>query len=339
MSNSSSTPSMSSTPSKPSTPSTPSTPQQRAQWAEALITVRDYIRWTVTQFNALPDQEALFFGHGTDNAWDEAVALVLAALRLPWHILEQDPNIGEARLTAEERHKIIEWVEQRTVDRRPLPYISGEAWFAGLPFYVDERVLIPRSPIAELLASRLAPWWKGEDEPLRLLDLCTGSGAIAVAAAKAFPQSPVDAIDLSSDALAVAQRNIERHAVEGQVQLIESDLFSALDQAEMPLLYDIILSNPPYVGDAEMAMLPSEFLREPDLALRAEENGLAIVRNILANARRFLTDEGVLIVEVGNTCQIMEEAFPDLPLHWLEFERGGFGVFLIRAVDLPLTTP
>lgn len=290
-----------------------------------LRTIRDYIRWSLSQFEANP----LFFGHGTDNSWDEAVALVFAALKLPWDILEKDPQILQARLTEQEADRIYEWVCERVTNRTPLPYITGEAWFAGLPFNVDSRVLIPRSPIAELLQSRLSPWISEEAEPTRILDLCTGSGALAVTAAMNFPEAEVDAIDISEGAIEVSMGNVARHQLQDQVKVIESDLFEQVSGQ-----YDLIVSNPPYVGAEEMSQLPAEFLKEPTLALETEENGMQIVRKILEQAREYLTDTGLLIVEVGNTEPLVKEAYPALPLVWLEFEHGGEGVFLIKAADL-----
>lgn len=290
-----------------------------------LRTIRDYIRWSLSQFEANP----LFFGHGTDNSWDEAVALVFAALKLPWDILEKDPQILQARLTEQEADRIYEWVCERVTNRTPLPYITGEAWFAGLPFNVDSRVLIPRSPIAELLQARLSPWISEEAEPTRILDLCTGSGALAVTAAMNFQEAEVDAIDISEGAIEVATGNVARHQLQDQVKVIESDLFEQVSGQ-----YDLIVSNPPYVGAEEMSQLPGEFLKEPTLALETEENGMQIVRKILEQAREYLTDTGLLIVEVGNTEPLVKEAYPALPLVWLEFEHGGEGVFLIKAADL-----
>lgn len=286
-----------------------------------LHTVRDYLRYACSRF---ADSD-LFFGHGTDNVWDEAVQLVMRSLHLP---LENNTLFLDARLTSEERSRILDRIERRIRDRVPLAYLLGEAWFMGLPFKVDERVLVPRSPIGELLEKGLQPWL-GATEVHRVLDLCTGSGCIGIAAAQVFEGAEVDLADISEDALAVARSNIDLHGVGDRVRAIRSDVFDRLDGQ-----YDVILSNPPYVDAHDMASMPEEFRHEPELGLAAGEDGLDIAHRILARAAEFLTDNGLLIVEVGNSWVALDQAYPDLPLTWLEFENGGDGVFLLHAQDL-----
>ncbi|MDX1458410.1 MAG: 50S ribosomal protein L3 N(5)-glutamine methyltransferase [Marinobacter sp.] len=286
-----------------------------------LHTVRDYLRYVSSQFAASP----LFFGHGTDNVWDEAVQLVMRSLNLP---LENNTLFLDARLTREERVLILERARRRVEERVPLAYLLGEAWFMGMPFHVDERVLVPRSPLGELLQSGLQPWLG--DKPVgRILDLCTGSGCIGIAAATVFDDAEVDLSDISADALEVAVSNIEYHEVGHRVQAIQSDLFDNLQGR-----YDVILSNPPYVDAEDLASMPEEFHHEPQLGLAAGSDGLDIAHRILAQAADYLTPGGLLIVEVGNSWVALDAAYPDLPLTWLEFENGGDGVFLLTAEDL-----
>jgi len=286
-----------------------------------LHTVRDYLRYVSSQFAASP----LFFGHGTDNVWDEAVQLVMRSLHLP---LENNTLFLDARLTRQERQLILERTHRRVDERVPLAYLLGEAWFMGMPFYVDERVLVPRSPIGELLQSGLQPWLG--DKPVgRILDLCTGSGCIGIAAATVFEEAEVELSDISADALAVAARNIDFHEVGDRVQAIQSDLFDHLQGR-----YDVILSNPPYVDADDLAAMPEEFHHEPELGLAAGIDGLDIAHRILAQAADYLTPGGLLIVEVGNSWVALDAAYPDLPLTWLDFEQGGDGVFVLTAEDL-----
>ncbi len=289
--------------------------------ANELLTVRDYIRWGASRFN----DAGLYFGHGTDNAWDEASGLVLHSLHLPWDI---NPEVLSARLTFEERRQVITVLERRIHERIPAAYIMGEAWFAGLKFKVDERVLVPRSPIAELIENGFEPWLTAE--PLRILDLCTGSGCIGIACAHAFPQAQVDLADISLDALEVAEENIALHGLGDRVRAVHSDLFSALAGQR----YDLIVSNPPYVNQDDLSSMPEEYLAEPEIALGSGSDGLDFTRHLLSEARDHLTANGVLIVELGNSWVSLEEVFPCLPFTWLEFERGGHGVFLLTAVDL-----
>lgn len=287
-----------------------------------LKTIRDYIRWAVTQFN----KENLVYGHGTDNAWDEAVNLILSSLHLSPDI---DVNVLDARLSTSERADIIAKIQKRVDERIPVAYLVKEAWFAGLNFYVDERVLIPRSPIGELIEDEFNPWVE-ETNVENILDIGTGSGCIAIGCALTFPKARVDAVDMSADALEVAKINLTRYGLEDSVRLIQSDLFSKLQGNQ----YDIIVANPPYVGLDEYNSLPSEFHYEPKEALVSKENGLQIVKRILAEAEHYLTDHGILIVEVGYSQSEVENAFPEIPFTWLQFERGGEGVFLLTKDEL-----
>lgn len=292
------------------------------QILQDLQTLRDYIRLAMTYFQ----KNSVFYGHGTDNAWDEAVQLVLNAVHLPW---DANPAILDARLTQAERIKVLDFIQRRAEQRIPLPYLVGEAWFLGMPFYVDERVLIPRSPIAELIEQEFDPWLRpGQVD--RILDLCTGSGCIGIACAYAFPEAEVDLADISSDALDVAQTNVERHELNGRVHVIQSDLFNALKGKR----YDLIVSNPPYVDLQDLSNMPAEFHHEPALALGSGDQGLDITRRILREACEYLDEEGLLVVEVGNSEAHLIELYPEVPFMWAEFEKGGNGVFMISARDL-----
>ena len=288
-----------------------------------LQTLRDFVRWSASRF-----QEAgLVFGHGTDNALDEAAALVLHTLHLPMDL----PNVfWDTRLSAHEREQLMGRIRRRVRERLPLPYLLNEAWFAGLSFFVDSRVLIPRSPLAETIQQGFAPWLEA-DEVGAVLDLCTGSACIAIACAYAFENAHVDAVDLSPAALEVARVNVERHHLQERLSLIESDLFEAVPADAR---YDLIVSNPPYVDAFDMSALAPEFLHEPQMALAAGTDGLDIVRRILAEAPDRLTADGVLVVEVGNSQPAVEEAWPQVPFLWLDFEHGGGGVFLLTAEQL-----
>ncbi|WP_045223563.1 50S ribosomal protein L3 N(5)-glutamine methyltransferase [Methyloterricola oryzae] len=295
----------------------------RSAVISALTTLRDYVRWGASRFN----QAKLCFGHGTVNAIDEAAALVLHAIHQPHDL---PAGYFNCVLSLEEREDVLNLLQRRIEERLPAAYLTGEAWFAGLAFKVDPRVLVPRSPIAELIEQRFSPWI-GEPEAVEdILDLCTGSGCIAIACAYAFPDADVDAVDISADALDVAASNVERHEVEDQVSLYQGDLFAALPEKR----YDIIVSNPPYVNSEEWEGLPAEFHAEPKLGLEAADNGLAAVKQILREAGEFLKPEGILVVEVGSSAEALEEAYPEVPFCWLDFERGGDGVFLLTAEQL-----
>lgn len=270
------------------------------------------------------EQARLGHYHGMPTAIDEAVYLALSALGLP-HDLPAEA-FGRS-INAEERRRIADYYQQRLL-HKPASYITRSAWFAGLQFYVDERVLIPRSPFAELIGQRFSPWLKAE--PARILDLCTGSGCIAIACAKAFEQARVVASDLSADALAVAQINRERHQLQSRLQLMQSDLFVAIPVQR----FDLIVSNPPYVSEQEMRELSAEFDHEPAQGLVAGERGLDIVIPLLQQAGDYLADDGVLVVEVGYTWPVLQEVLPQVPFLWLEFEHGGEGVFLLTAEQL-----
>ncbi len=286
-----------------------------------LITLQDLIRWAVSRFN----DAGIFYGHGTDNAWDEAVQLILPTLHLPMDI---DPEIRHARLTTSERQKVVELIVRRVKERLPAAYLTNQASFAGLDFYVDERVLVPRSPFAELIMKHFQPWLT--HEPERVLDLCTGSGCIAIAAAYAFPEAEIDAVDISTDALAVAEINIQQHAVENQVTPMQSDLFSNLKG----LTYDLIVSNPPYVDQEDIDHLPEEFKHEPEIGLQSGFDGLELTKKMLAQAPDMLNPGGLLFVEVGNSMIHLQDQFPDVPFTWLEMEHGGHGIFVIGREQL-----
>jgi len=287
-----------------------------------LTTLRDYIRWGASRFN----EAGLVFGHGTTTALDEAAALVLHTLYQPYNLAE---SYLDTVLTHKERQAVITMLDRRIIERKPAAYLTHESIFAGLSFYVDERVLVPRSPIAELIEQRFAPW-VDEEQVFRILDLCTGSACIAIACAYAFPEALVDAVDLSEDALAVAEINLEKHQLSDSVTLYHSDLFNELPEAR----YDVIVSNPPYVCHEEWEQLPAEFRAEPDMGFKGGESGLDIVLRILVEARNHLTEQGILIVEVGSSAETLQSSFPDVPFYWLEFERGGDGVFLLTAEQL-----
>lgn len=293
-----------------------------------LKTLLDIVRWTVSRFN----NAGLFYGHGTDNPWDEAVSLALHCLHLPADMLASNDDaqlLYSARLTHSEKERIAQLVIRRVRERLPLPYLTNQAWFCGLPFYVDERVLIPRSPFAELITSGFQPWLQ---QPVnQVLDMCCGGGCIAIALADAFTDCQVDAVDISDDALAVAELNIAEHDMAQRVFPIKSNLFAKLTGQQ----YDLIVSNPPYVDREDMADLPDEFQHEPELALAAGQDGLDLVEQILHQAPAHMTEAAWLFVEVGNSMVHMQQRFPSLEVEWVEFAQGGDGVFAIskQALD------
>jgi ribosomal protein L3 glutamine methyltransferase len=285
---------------------------------DQLKTLRDWLRWAVSRFT----EGALFFGHGTDNAWDEAIWLLLATLKLPRDRLEV---FIDARLTKAERLAVWQALEQRIARRLPTAYIVQEAWLGDFRFYVDERVIVPRSYFAELLAEGFSPWVADVGGVTSALDLCTGSGCLAVLMAHAFPNAQIDAIDLSPAALAVAKRNIADYGLNGIVQPIESDLFTAVAGKR----YDLILSNPPYVTAEAMAALPMEYRHEPTLALAAGEDGLDIVRRLLAEAADHLNTGGFIAIEVGHNREQVDMAFPGLAAIWLDTASSEEKIFLV----------
>lgn len=288
-----------------------------------LLTLRDWLRYAVSTFT----EAKLTFGHGSLNAYDEAAYLILHTLHLPLDTL--DPFL-DANLTAQEKSTLLELLKRRVEQKIPAAYLTHEAWLGEFKFYVDERVIVPRSFIAELLRERLFPWVADADNTTALLDLCTGSGCLAILAAAAFPNAMVDAVDLSPEALQVAQRNVADYELQYRVNLIQSDLFAQLSGKQ----YDIIISNPPYVDAESVSALPAEYLHEPKLALGSGNDGLDATREILKHAAAHLTQHGILIVEIGHNRDVLEAAYPDLPFTWLEVSAGDEFVFLLHRNDL-----
>ena len=308
--------------------------------AENLNTIRDFIRFGVT---ALRQYDA-HLGQGTEDYFAESSALVLQTLSLDW---SADPEILDAKLLPSEKQEVLALLERRINEKVPTSYLLNLAYFDGKPYYVDERVLIPRSPIAELIQNRFAPYCLDENGqmregvnnlpenpnpkmPRRILDMCTGSGCIAIALAYAYPESEVDATDISKDALEVAQINAEHHNQQFNVALLESDLFSKIPPENQ---YDLIVSNPPYVDAEDMADLPEEFHHEPELALAAGQDGLDLVRKMLAQAADYLTEDGLIVIEVGNSEWAMKQTFNKIDFHWLQFQKGGSGIFALTAAQ------
>lgn len=288
---------------------------------EDLATIQDMMRWAYSYFNA----SDLYYGHGYDNAWDEAQQLVLAALYLPSDVPEA---MYQSRLTLVEKERVIHLIETRLGMRQPVAYLTNSAWFCGSEFYVDERTIVPRSPIGELIMQKFAGLI--DHEPKRILDMCTGSGCIAIACAQQFLEAEVDAVDLSLDALDVAQINIERHGLAERVFPISSDLFNDIPQDK----YDLIVTNPPYVDEEDLDDMPQEFHFEPEMSLGSGTDGLDITKRILAQAADYLTDDGVLVCEVGNSMVHLIEQFPTVPFNWIEFKNGGLGVFSLTRAQL-----
>jgi ribosomal protein L3 glutamine methyltransferase len=289
-----------------------------------LTTVRDYLRYAVSRFTAAQ----LFFGHGSDNAWDEAVYLTLHTLSLPLDRLE--PFL-DARLLPHEREALLDIYRRRCEERLPAAYLTHEAWLGEHRFYVDERVIVPRSFIAELLDDQLAPWIEDPWAIESALDLCTGSGCLAILTALAFPNAEVAAVDLSKDAISVAERNVADYGLYDRIELIRSDAFKKLEGRK----FDLIVSNPPYVNAESVAALPPEYRHEPELALGSGEDGLDFTRIILREAKQHLTEHGILIVEIGHNRAELEAAYPTLPFTWLDTAAGDDYVFLLHATDLP----
>ncbi len=284
----------------------------------SLRTLRDHIRWAVSRFH----QHELFFGHGTDNAWDEARQLVLGALQLPWNMADA---YLDCALEDDEREHLQYLLRRRIEERVPTAYLLGEAWFCELPFVVDERVLIPRSPMGELIQQGFEPWLA--EPPQRVLDLCCGSGCIGIAAAYAFPEAEVVLGDLSFEALEVANLNIERHGLEQRVYTVQGDGFAGLPGQR----FDLILCNPPYVDAEDIADMPAEYRHEPMLGLACGEDGLDLVRQLLAEAAGHLNERGLLYVEVGNSQVHVEALYPEVDFAWQSFSQGGHGVFMLSA--------
>ncbi|MBF7691269.1 MULTISPECIES: 50S ribosomal protein L3 N(5)-glutamine methyltransferase [Acinetobacter] len=313
-------------------------PENLTEAAENLTTIRDFIRFGVT---ALRQYDA-HLGQGTEDFFAESSALVLQTLALDW---EANEEILDAKLLPSEKTQFLDLLARRINERIPTSYLLNLAYFCNKPFYVDERVLIPRSPIAELIHQRFAPYFLDETgnmredlnalpkidvpkTPQRILDMCTGSGCIAIALAYAYPEADVDATDISRDALEVAALNVEHHNMQYQVALLESDLFSKLPAENQ---YDLIVTNPPYVDAEDMADLPEEFLHEPELALAAGQDGLDLVRKMLAEAADYLSEDGLIVIEVGNSEWAMRQNFNTVDFHWLKFQKGGSGIFALTA--------
>ena len=290
-----------------------------------LKTVRDFVRYAITKF----ESENIYYGHGTTNATDEAWWLVLGYLKLP--VTERETFLN-AELTKEEQEQLSTLIERRLKEKKPVAYLLNEAYLGGFKFYVNENVLIPRSPIAELIEKHFAPWLPEDEEYMNILDMCTGSGCLAILCAHYFPNATVDAVDISELALDVAQINVNAYELESRVNLFKSDLFEALPHKQ----YQVIISNPPYVDAQDIRAMPAEYNHEPILGLEAGVDGLDIVRRILSNAGKHLLPGGLLFLEVGNSADALEEAYPNLPFTWIDFEHGGDGVFVLQQQDLAL---
>lgn len=291
---------------------------------QELRTAKDIIRWSASRFS----EAGLDFGHGMSTAIDEAVYLVLRGLHLP---VDTPAIYWDGVVTEQEKEQLYTLLKRRIDERIPAAYITQEGWFAGLSFFVDERVLVPRSPIAELVETQFSPWVDPE-EVESILDLCTGSGCIGISSAYAFPGAEVDLVDISEQALEVAEINIKRHDTNEQVHTIASDGFKKLSGR----MYDIIVSNPPYVDAEDMSALSAEFKHEPELGLSSGKDGLDLTRHILQQAASHLNENGILVVEVGNSQYALQAAFPQVPFQWLEFERGGDGIFLLTKEQLEI---
>lgn len=294
-----------------------------------LLTIRDWLRYAVSRF----ENSDIFYGHGTDNAYDEAVWLIMSGLHLPHDTLN---NFLDAKLISEERLKLAAFIDERISKHTPTAYLLKEAWLQGYKFYVDERVLIPRSFIAELLVNNgLQPWIEFPELVNNAADICTGSGCLGILLADAYPEAEIDVIDISPDAMDVCNINIAEYGMQARIHAIQSDMFSALQDASgKPKKYDLIISNPPYVDAPSMAALPAEYQNEPQLALGSGSAGLDHTHTILREAANYLTDEGILVVEIGHNRDALLEAYPDLPFTWLEVSSGDEFVFLLTKLQL-----
>ncbi|MDP5069771.1 MAG: 50S ribosomal protein L3 N(5)-glutamine methyltransferase [Congregibacter sp.] len=279
------------------------------------------------QVHGALDQAALCYGHGTDSAWDEAVSLMLNAASLP---VDSGNSVLSLPVTDRAWQTALDWLQRRIEERKPLPYLTGRAWFAGLEFGCDERALVPRSPLAEVIRNAYQPWWT-DGAPARLLDLCCGGGCIGIAAAVYQPSLDVVIADIDEDALCLARENVQRHQLQGRVRTLHSDLMDALGHER----FDVILCNPPYVDSADLAAMPAEYRAEPPRGLGCGTDGLDLARRILRDAQQHLTDEGLLFLELGNSWETLDAELATLPLTWLEFSEGGHGVLLVRAAELP----
>jgi len=295
---------------------------------DELFTIRDWLRFTVSRF----EESEIFFGHGTDNAYDEAVWLIMSSLHLPHDTLH---NFLDAVITEAERKQLAHLIERRITERTPTAYLLHEAWLRGFKFYVDERVIVPRSFIAELLEEGLQPWIEYPEMVESAADICTGSGCLGVLLAHAFPNAVVDVVDISSDAIAVSNINIANYGLQAQITAIQSDMFTALKGKT----YDLIISNPPYVDAPSMALLPTEYRNEPQMALGSGTAGLDHTHTILKEAARYLNDGGILVVEIGHNRDALLDAYPDLPFTWLEVESGNQFVFLLTKEQLSSNNP
>ncbi len=298
----------------------------RYQWPEKssaseTITLEDMLNAGAEAF----DDSDIYFGHGTDNPWDEAVYLALHVLKLPMSV---DDSVLSLKLDDVQVAEMINLFERRIEERIPAAYLTGKAFFAGLEFSVNADVLVPRSPLGELIQQQFSPWLV--DDPKTILDLCTGSGCIGIAAAMAFPESLVDLSDISRAALVVAEHNILAHGLLDRVRCIEGDMFSGVEGKE----YDLILCNPPYVDEGDLASMPAEYHAEPEIALGSGDDGLDFCRRFLREVPSYLSSKGCIIVEVGNSGEALEKAYPTVPFTWIEFENGGHGVFVMTAREL-----
>ncbi len=298
-------------------------------WPDAPVSLENLIDRAANIFQ----QHNLYFGHGTDNAWDEAMWLVFHALDIPW---SSDESVLQQVLTNQQQQQAIALLNQRVEQRKPAAYLTGKMFFAGLEFIVSEDVLVPRSPIAELIQNGFRPWLS--EDPNRVLDLCTGSGCIGIACAAVFDQATVDCTDISEPALAIAKQNIELHQLQGRVKAVASDVFAGLASDDVNR-YNLIVSNPPYVDAQDLAEMPDEYRAEPEIGLASGVDGLDICRRILREAVNYLQPKGCLIVEVGNSWQALENSHPEVPFTWLEFEYGGDGVFIFSREELQQYAP